>query len=60
EVVVVVLVEFGDSGSGIAAPIMSKVADFYLRSKHGIPHDSIQTLREHIRAGRDVSWGFRR
>lgn len=60
EIVVVVLVEFGDSGSGMAAPIMSKVADYYLRSKHGIPHDSVQTLGEHIRAGRDARWGFRR
>jgi hypothetical protein len=60
EVVVVALVEFGESGSGVAAPLVAKVADHYLRSIHGIPQDSIQTLREHIRAGRDARWGFPR
>ena len=60
EVVVVSLIEFGDSGSGMAAPLTAKVADYYLRSKYGIPHDTIQTLGEHIRAGRDVRWGFQR
>ncbi|MGI9625194.1 MAG: penicillin-binding protein 2 [Longimicrobiales bacterium] len=58
EIVVVVLVEFGESGSAVAAPLMAKVADYYLRAKHGIPQDSIQTLGEHIRAGRDSRWGF--
>lgn len=60
EVVVVALVEFGESGSAVAAPLVAKVADRYLRSIHGIPQDSIQTLGEHIRAGRDARWGFRR
>lgn len=48
EVVVVVLVEFGRSGSGTAAPIAAKAADFYLRKKYGIPIDTVQTLREHM------------
>lgn len=56
EVVVVVLVEFGGSGSSVAAPVAAKTADFYLRSKHGIPRDTIQTRLEHIRAGRSVAW----
>ena len=46
EVVVVSLVEHGESGSRVAAPIASKAADFYLRKKHGIPQDTIQTLGE--------------
>jgi penicillin-binding protein 2 len=56
EVVVVVLVEYGGGGSSRAAPIMAKTADFYLRQKHGIPIDTIQTLREHILTGPWPSW----
>jgi len=41
-------VEFGGSGSRVAAPLVSKTADFYLRRKHGIPIDTIQTLGEHL------------
>lgn len=48
EVVVVVLVEYGESGSATAAPIMAKAADFYLRKKHGIPVDTVQTLLDHL------------
>lgn len=48
EVVVVVLVEYGGSGSGTAAPIAAKSADFYLRRKYGLPIDTVQTLREHL------------
>lgn len=48
EVVVVVLVEEGGSGSGVAAPIAAKTADFYLRRRHGIPLDTVQTLREWV------------
>lgn len=61
EVVVVVLVEFGGSGSGVAAPVAAKAADFYLRGQHGIPRDTIQTRLEHIRAGRSTaSWSRER
>ncbi len=56
EIVVVVIVEFGESGSGVAAPLVAKAADFYLRRKHGIPFDSIQTLREHYLTGTPAPW----
>ena len=58
EIVVVVIVEFGESGSGVAAPIMAKTADYYLRRKHGIPTDSIQTLNEHYRFGVPAPWAM--
>jgi len=60
EIVVAVIVEYGASGSGTAAPIMAKTADFYLRRKYGIPIDSIQTYGEHLRAGRPTPWYMRR
>ena len=56
EIVVVALVEFGGSGSGVAAPLVAKTADFYLRGRHGIPRDTIQTLGEYERAGRGTAW----
>ena len=56
EIVVVALVEFGESGSGIAAPLMAKTADFYLRRKYGLPIDTIQTLGEHYNMGRPAPW----
>ncbi|HEU0052091.1 MAG TPA: penicillin-binding transpeptidase domain-containing protein, partial [Longimicrobium sp.] len=37
EIVVAVIVEFGESGSGSAAPIGARIADFYLNRKHGFP-----------------------
>ena len=55
EIVVVVLVEFGESGS-FATPIAVKTADYYLRKKYGIPFDTIQTLGEHLQAGRPAPW----
>lgn len=56
EIVVVALVEFGESGSGVAAPLVAKTADFYLRGQHGIPRDTIQTLGEYLLAGRNAAW----
>lgn len=56
EIVVTVIVEYGASGSGTAAPIMAKTADFYLRTKYGIPIDTIQTYGEHLRAGKPTPW----
>ncbi len=56
EIVVVALVEFGESGSGVAAPLGAKTADFYLRGQHGIPRDTIQTLGEYLLAGRSTAW----
>ena len=55
-IVVVALVEFGGSGSAVAAPIVAKTADFYLRRKYGIAIDTIQTLAEHIEAGVSAPW----
>lgn len=53
EIVVAVVVEFGESGSGTAAPLAAKVADFYLNRKYGFPTDETkQTLRERMEAGR--------
>lgn len=60
EIVVVALVEFGESGSRVAAPIVAKAADYYLRKKHGMPIDTIQTYLEHIQAGRPAPWYRRR
>ncbi len=59
EIVVVVLVEFGESGSGVAAPIMAKTADYWLRKRYGIPIDTIQTLGEHYRTGTPAPWAVR-
>jgi len=56
EIVIVVLVEEGQSGSGLAAPVAAKAADFYLRGKYGLEQDSIQTLGEHLRNGKPAPW----
>ena len=55
-IVVVVIVEYGESGSAIAAPIMAKTADYYLRRKHGIPTDSVQTYLDHVQIGPVPTW----
>lgn len=60
EIVVVVMVEEGQSGSAQAAPIAAKAADFHLRGKHGIPVDTIQTLWEHQMAGIPAPWAWNR
>jgi len=60
EIVVAVIVEFAGGGSAVAAPIMAKTADFYLRRKYGIPVDSVQTYREHLLRGRPAPWYARR
>lgn len=56
EVVIVALVQYGGGGSSVAAPIVAKAADYYLRRKHGIPVSPIQTLREHDMTGPWPSW----
>lgn len=56
EVVVVSLVEHGESGSRVAAPLATKAADFYLRKKHGIPQDTIQTLGEWLQTRGWPTW----
>ncbi len=35
EIVVAVIVEYGGSGSGAAAPLAARIADYYLNKKHG-------------------------
>jgi penicillin-binding protein 2 len=56
EIVIAVIVEFGEGGSSMAAPIMSKTADYYLRRKYDIPVDTVQTYLEHLRTGRPAPW----
>ncbi len=56
EIVVVALVELGESGSAMAAPLAAKSADYFLRMRYGIPTDTIQTLREHILTGTPAPW----
>jgi penicillin-binding protein 2 len=46
EIVFAVVIEHGESGSGAAAPVAAKLADYYLNSKHGYRTDRLQTLRE--------------
>jgi penicillin-binding protein 2 len=53
EIVVAVIVEFGESGSQAAAPVAAKVADFYLNRRYGFETElGAQTLRERQRVGR--------
>ena len=60
EIVVVVLVEHGESGSQAAAPIAAKTADFHLRRKYDIPVDTVvQTLRDHYWHGVPAPWAQR-
>jgi penicillin-binding protein 2 len=56
EIVISVIVEYGVGGSSVAAPIAAKAADYYLRRKHGIPVDTVQTYLEHLRTGRPAPW----
>jgi penicillin-binding protein 2 len=58
EIIVVVLVELGESGSIVAAPLAAKSADYFLRKRYGIPTDTIQTLREHILTGTPAPWAI--
>ena len=55
EVVVSAIIEEGEHGSDVAQ-IAAKVADYYLRRQHGIPVDTIQTLREHWLNGVPAPW----
>ena len=43
EIVVAVVVEFGESGSGAAAPIGARIADFYLNRIHGRATPRLET-----------------
>jgi len=44
EVVVAVVVEFGESGSKAAAPVGARIADYYLNKKHGHPVPRIEDV----------------
>ena len=55
EVVVATIIEAGEHGSDVAQ-VAAKVADYYLRKKHGMQIDTIQTLREHWLTGRPARW----
>jgi penicillin-binding protein 2 len=46
EIAFAVVIELGESGSAMAAPIGTKLADYYLNSKYGFPTPPLQTLRE--------------
>ncbi len=60
EIVVVALVEYGGSGSAVAAPLAAKTADYFLRGEYGIPRDTIQTLLEYYGVGRSTqAWVVR-
>lgn len=59
EIVVVALVAYGGEGSDLAAPIVAKTADFYLRKKYGIPIDTLQTYMDYIHAGKGVPPWYR-
>lgn len=60
EIVVVALVEYGGSGSTVAAPLAAKTADYFLRGEYGIPRDTIQTLMEYYGVGRSTrTWVVR-
>ncbi|MYA10918.1 MAG: penicillin-binding protein 2 [Gemmatimonadetes bacterium] len=60
DIVVVALVEYGGSGSTVAAPLATKTADYFLRGEYGIPRDTIQTLLEYYNAGRSTQpWVIR-
>jgi hypothetical protein len=54
-VVVSAIVEFGEHGSE-AAQYAAKIADYYLRRRHGMKTDTIQTLREYLIVGRPAPW----
>ncbi|MEX2571027.1 MAG: penicillin-binding protein 2 [Gemmatimonadota bacterium] len=48
EIAFAVVIEHGESGSGAAAPIAAKIADFYLNTKHGLETEPLQTLGERM------------
>jgi penicillin-binding protein 2 len=50
EIVVAVIVEFGESGSRTAAPLAAQIADFYLNKKYGFPNPELAEARP-LRAG---------
>jgi penicillin-binding protein 2 len=55
EIVVAVVVEFGESGSKAAAPLAAQLADFYLNKKHGRPNPPLVAESIASRASRDTA-----
>lgn len=55
EIVVAVILESAEHG-WVAAQYSAKTADYYLRRTHDMPIDTVQTLREHLMAGRSTPW----
>jgi len=55
EIVVAVVVEFGESGSAAAAPIAAQLADYYLNKKHGRPTPPLAAESVASRFSRDSS-----
>ena len=55
EVVVAAIIEEGEHGSDVAQ-VAAKTADYYLRTRRGMPIDTIQTLREHWQSGQPAPW----
>jgi penicillin-binding protein 2 len=53
EIVVAVIVEFGESGASAAAPVAARIADFYLNRKHGRPTPPLVAESASSRFGRD-------
>jgi penicillin-binding protein 2 len=53
EIVVAVIVEFGESGGRVAAPIAAQMADFYLNKKHGRRNPPLVAESVGGRFGRD-------
>jgi penicillin-binding protein 2 len=53
EIVVAVIVEFGESGGRVAAPVAAQIADFYLNKKHGRPNPPLVAESIASRASRD-------
>ena len=58
EVVVAVVVEFGESGSKAAAPIAAQVADFYLNRRHGFATPRLEAA-ETMRVGSTLDTSHR-
>lgn len=55
EIVIAAIVQFGEHGSR-TANYVAKIADYYLRTRHGMEVDEVQTLRDHLDAGRAAPW----
>lgn len=55
EIVIAAIIQFGEHGSW-TANYVAKIADYYLRTQRGMEVDTVQTLRDHLDAGRAAPW----